>query len=184
VIDSDLVVIAKLAEELAAIRQCMMDVARNKYSLSLLRLDKALKISLGGLNVLWTSCNLDAGLASSLARNIDRDGELALRLALCLTPTADKGPVLINRNINHLSDLVLTLRHDLLDALDDISNDICSSFNLDCVAISVLLRELNGSSKLASIIRTSSLDNKITKVGAWKGEEVSLMAYDTAERYE
>jgi hypothetical protein len=100
-----------------------------------------------------------------LAGNIDRHGKLGLKLALGVTATADKRAMVLDRNINHLRDLVLTLTNDLLNTLDNLVDDVGTALNLDSVAISLLLGELNGTGKLSSVVRATGLDNNVTEVG-------------------
>lgn len=73
--------------------------------------------------------------------------------------------MVLDRNINHLCDLVLTLTNDLLNTLDNLVDNISTALNLDSVAISLLLGELNGAGKLSSVVRATSLDNNVTEVG-------------------
>jgi hypothetical protein len=73
--------------------------------------------------------------------------------------------VVLDRNINHLRDLVLTLTNDLLNTLDNLVDDVGTALNLDSVAISLLLGELNGTGKLSSVVRATGLDNNVTEVG-------------------
>ena len=73
--------------------------------------------------------------------------------------------MVLDRNINHLSDLVLTLADDLLDTLDNLVDDVGAALNLDSVAISLLLGELDRAGKLSSVVRATSLDNNVTEVG-------------------
>ena len=71
--------------------------------------------------------------------------------------------MVVDRNIDNLSDLALTLSNNLLNSLDDVLNNVSSTLDLDGVAIGLLLGELDCSRKLASVIRTTGLDNDVSK---------------------
>jgi hypothetical protein len=165
-INSDRVVVAKLAEELATVGNGVVKVARDLDGLTLLLLNKSLDMLLSLGHVLRAACQLDASLAITLAGNVDRDGELGLELALCITTTANERTVVLNRNIHNLSDLALTLTHNLLNTLNNLVHNISATLNLDSISISLLLGELNGASKLSPVVRATGLDDNVAKVGA------------------
>ena len=133
--------------------------------LALLLLAQRLNVSLSLLDVCSLANNLDARLAAALSGNINRDLELRLEPSLDITTAADQGPVLLLRNIKHLSNLVLAFRDNSLNLGNNLVNDIGAPFDLDCVPIRILLGELDGASKVASIIRPTGFDDNVTKVG-------------------
>jgi hypothetical protein len=162
-INGDLVVVAKLAEELSVVRDGMVKAAGNLHGLALLLLDQALDMLLSLGNVLRSTSNLDASLAIALARDIDGNGELGLQLTLRLTATANERSVLVDGDIHNLGDLALALGNDFLDALDDLLDDISAAFHLDAVAIGILLGELDGTGELATIVRSAGTDHNLSQ---------------------
>ncbi|KAI6769023.1 hypothetical protein HG531_010127 [Fusarium graminearum] len=165
-VNSNRKVVTKLTEELATVGDGVVEVARNLDGLSLLLLNKPLDVLLGLGHMLGSTSQLDAGLAITLSGNINGDGELGLKLALGVTTTTNEGAVVLNGNVYNLSDLVLTLANNLLDALDNLVHNVSAALNLDCVTISLLLGELDGAGELSSVVRATSLDNNIPEVGA------------------
>ena len=125
-------------------------------------LGQGLDVSLGLLNIGRLADNLDASLAAALAGDVNGDLELRLKTALYVTTTADERSVLLDRDLNDLRNLVRTFSNDSLDLLNDVVDDRGAALNLDGVIAVVLLRELDGTSDLATIVGAASLDNDVT----------------------
>lgn len=163
VVDSNLVVVAELAEELAVVGDGVVEASRDLNGLTLLGLDEGQDVLLGLVHILGATGNLDSSLAVTLARDVDGDGELGFHLALNVTTAADEGTVVVDGNINNFSDLALALSDDFLNSLDDVLDNIGAALNLDCVAVCFLLGELNGARKFSSVIGTASLDDDVSE---------------------
>ncbi|KAI6760989.1 hypothetical protein HG530_009849 [Fusarium avenaceum] len=164
-VNSDRVVVAELAEELATIGDGVMKVAGDLDCLALLLLDKSLDVLFRLSHILGSTGQFDASLAVTLTRNVNRDIKLGLKLALGVTTTANQRAVVLDRNIHDLSDLILALTNNLLNTLNDLVHNIGSALNLDGVSICFLLGELDGAGKLSSVVRAASLDDNVTEVG-------------------
>lgn len=165
-VDGDLVVVSKLAEELSTVGDGMVQAARNLDGLALLVLDDGQDVLLRLVDVLRSAGDLHSSLSIALTRNVNGNGELGLHLALGIAATANQGAVVVDRNFHDLSDLALALRNNLLDSLDDVLDNIGAALDLDAVAICLLLGELDSTGELSSVIRTASLDNDVFKGGA------------------
>ncbi|GKT57775.1 hypothetical protein ColTof3_05114 [Colletotrichum tofieldiae] len=163
VVNGNLVVVAELAEELAVVGDGVVQAAGDLEGLSLLLLDERGNVLLGLLDVLGATGDLDARLAVALAGNVDRDGKLGLELPLSISATAYQGPVLLGGDVQNLGDLALLLGNDLLDPCADLVDNVRTTLDLDRVAISLLLGELNGPGKLATVVGSTSLDNQVTE---------------------
>lgn len=165
-INGNLVVVAKLTEELSTVGDGVVQAARNLDSLALLVLDNGQDVLLGLVHILGSTGDLDSGLSVTLTRNVNGDGKLRLHLALSITAAANQGAVVVNGDVHDLSNLALALRNDLLDALDDVLDNLSATLDLDAVTISLLLGELDSTGKLSSVIRTASFDNNVSKSSA------------------
>ena len=163
-VDSHLMVVAKLAEELTAVGYRVVHVARDLDRFPLLLLKEVLDVFLSARNILRAADDFDTRLAIALAGNINGNLEFCLHLALGVATTANKRAVLVGRHLENLRDLALAFGYNFLDSLNDIGDDLGTTLNLDGVTISFLLGELDGSSKLATIVRAASSDDKIPKV--------------------
>jgi hypothetical protein len=164
-VNSDRVVVAELAEELTTIGDGVVKVAGDLDCLALLLLDKSLDVLFRLSHILGSTGQLDASLAVTLTRNVNRDIKLGLKLALGVTTTANERAVVLDRNIHDLSDLILALTNNLLNTLNDLVHNIGSTLNLDGVSICLLLGELDGAGKLSSVVGAASLDDNVTEVG-------------------
>lgn len=67
-------------------------------------------------------------------------------------------------HIDSSRDLALALGNKFLDLLDELVDDITAALELDCVAIGLLLGELDEASALPGIVRTTSLVNQVPQV--------------------
>lgn len=166
VVDCDLVVVAKLSENLSIVGNSVMDIAGDLNSLSLLLFDNASNVFLGLDHVLRSASYLDTSFAVTLSGHVNRNSELALHLALSITATANKRSMMLDGHFDYIRDLALALSNDVLDALDDFLHHVGASLDLDGVAICLLFRELDSTSKLTSVIRPSSSDDNILQVGS------------------
>lgn len=75
--------------------------------------------------------------------------------------------MLLDRDLHGLNHLVLALLDHLLDALNDLLDDIAASLDLDFIAVGILLGELDGASQLPAIVGTASTDNDIAQRRAY-----------------
>ena len=143
----------------------MMILARDLHRLTLLFFDQRRDMLLRLFDIGGQTNYLDAGLATSLSRDVDGNFELRLQLAFSIATAANQSPMFLDRNFKDLSDLAFPFRHDRLDAGDDLVNDIAPSFYLDGVSIGILLRELDGAGLKSSILGTAGLYYQVTKSG-------------------
>jgi hypothetical protein len=166
VVNCDLVLISHLAEELAILRDGVVDSLGNLDGLSLLLLYKTEDMSFGLLNVRRQTDDLNAALATALPWDIDRDAQLRLELLLGFASASNERAVLVRRNVDKLRGLAITLGDDLLYRCDDIVDNVLLSFNLDEISVRLCFRELNRPREVSAIVRTTSLDNDVPESGA------------------
>lgn len=154
----------------------MVESARYLKGLAGLILRQGLDVSLGLLNIGRLADNLDAGLAAALARDVNGDLELRLETTLDIATTANQRSVLLNRDLDSLSNLVFALSNNGLDLLNNAVDDRGATLDLDGVVAVILLGELDGTSNLTTIIGTAGLDDNITDGRTYREAELEYFA--------
>lgn len=166
VVDSHVQVVAKLAEELATAGDCVVQVARHLNRLALLLLDKGKNVLLGRIHIRGLTRDLDIRLAIALLGDVNGYLELVLHLSLDISAAANQCPVLLDGDVDHIRHLAFALGDNLLDLGEDLLDNLGATFNLDCVALRILLRESNGTGELTTVIGTARRNDNITKCRA------------------
>ena len=167
VVDTDLMIGAQAAEELAVVCDHVVVLERDLDGLTLDFLGKLLDVSLGLLDVLWLARDLDlragsAGLA--LAGNVDGDTELLLHLAAGVTATADEQTVLVGLDLEDLGSLGLLIGNEGQDGSSKLLNNRAGALKANSVALSVSLGESSHTSASAAIGRTASFLDQRSEV--------------------
>jgi hypothetical protein len=178
VVDSDLVLVAQLAKELAIVGDDVVQVARNLDSLALLTLDKLENVLLGLLDLIGLTGNLDlatSSTSSSLLGDVELDIKLRLERTAGFTTTTNEEAVLIRRNLDSLGGLVLKRRRLSLEGSNDLLNNALGAFDTNGSLIRLSARESYHARKVTSIVGPSSGSDNGADVRSTTTDEVPVV---------